>query len=251
MQGIHDPAVEAMEIARAQASLSDSHLYHQHGNWASLTTGGTRVTGCNEPGNFVNRIINTAIIISLVSNIAFINLAEFASGAFLLLLFKPMPIPSIQPFLHLGPTPLPVLYQLHGCFLSQEPQSPINSTCSVCTFDLGPCTCAFGHRNFANLGWWVITALGTFNYTKGGNHIILDCKLILEFPLGCTVVILSAAIFHSNTWIAEHETRYSFTQYTMGASAEEIEEECKLGLERAVAGATLFSTLDELKAGWV
>ncbi|KAJ7837577.1 hypothetical protein B0H14DRAFT_3460106 [Mycena olivaceomarginata] len=136
-----------MEIARTQALLSDSCLYHQHGNWASLTTGGTHGTGCNEPSDFVNRIINTAVILFLVSNTAFINLAEFAPGLF-----------SIWA-LH--------LFQFYinymGAFYHKNPnlQQPfLNSICSACTFNLGPCTCAFGHHNFANLGWWVITALG-------------------------------------------------------------------------------------------
>jgi hypothetical protein len=162
-----------------------------------------------------------------------------------------------------------------GSFYHKNPnlQQPfVNSIWSVCTFNLGPRTCAFGHHDFANLTyeWCAITALGTFHYTKGGHLILWDCKLILEFPLGCTILIPSAAIFHSNTRITDHETQYSFTQYTAGAlfrwvkhgfrsekdylatlTAEEIEEEHKLGLERAAVGAALFSTLDELKAGWV
>jgi hypothetical protein len=263
-----------MEIARAQASLSESRLYHRRGNWASLTTGATHGTGRDEPGDFINGIINTAVILALVSNAAFIDLAEFGSGAFLLLLFKPMLIPS-----GLFSIWAPHLFQFYidymGSFYLKNPklQRPfVNSIWSACTFNLGPRTCAFGHRDFANLayGWCAITALGTFDYTKGGHLILWDCKLILEFPPGCTILIPSAAIFHSNTRIAEHETRYSFTQYTAGAlfrwvergfrsekdyiatlTAEEIEEERKLGLERAAAGAALFSTLDELKAGWV
>jgi hypothetical protein len=59
-----------MEIA--QASLSESRLYHQRGNWASLTMGATHWTGRDEPSNFVNRIINIAVILALVSNTAFI-----------------------------------------------------------------------------------------------------------------------------------------------------------------------------------
>jgi hypothetical protein len=94
MRDVHDPAVEAMEIAQAQDSLSESRLYHRHSNWASLTTGATHRTDRDEPGDFVNGIINTAIILALVSNTAFIDLVEFASGAFPLLLFKLMLIPS-------------------------------------------------------------------------------------------------------------------------------------------------------------
>ncbi|KAJ7348544.1 hypothetical protein DFH08DRAFT_808276 [Mycena albidolilacea] len=245
MRDVHDPAVEAMEIARAQASLSESHLYHRRGNWASLTTGATHGTGRNEPGDFVNGIINTAVILALVSNAACIDLAEFGSGLF-----------SIW---------APHLFQFYidymGSFYLKNPklQRPfVNSIWSVCTFNLGPRTCAFGHRDFANLAYGAgISFFGTASSS-------------LEFPPGCTILIPSAAIFHSNTQIAEHETRYSFTQYTAGAlfrwverefrsekdyiatlTAEEIEEKRKLGLERAAAGAALFSTLDELKAGWV
>jgi hypothetical protein len=146
----------------------------------------------------------------------------------------------------------------------------LNSIWSACTFNLGPYTCALGHCDFANLafGWCAITAFGTFDWTRGGHLILWDCKLILEFPPGCTILIPSAAIFHSNIPIAQGERRYSFTQYTAGGlfrwvehgfqseeeyfatlSAEGKKEERRLGLERTAAGVALFSTMDELRAG--
>ncbi|KAJ7133132.1 hypothetical protein C8R44DRAFT_611223, partial [Mycena epipterygia] len=145
----------------------------------------------------------------------------------------------------------------------------LNGIWSAVTFNLGPMTCALGHRDFANLafGWCAITALGFFDYTKGGHLILWDCKLVLEFPPGTTILIPSAAIYHSNIPIASGEWRYSFTQYTAGGlfrwvehgykteeeyfatlSPKEKEEEKQLGLERALEGAGLFSTLAELKA---
>lgn len=145
----------------------------------------------------------------------------------------------------------------------------INSIWSACTFNLGPYTCALGHRDFANLafGWCAITALGTFDYTKGGHLILWDCKLVLEFPPGTTILIPSAAVFHSNIPISDEERRYSFTQYTAGGlfrwvehgfqseeeylatlTPAELKQERELGLQRAVEGAGLFSTLEELKA---
>lgn len=144
----------------------------------------------------------------------------------------------------------------------------LNGIWSAVTFNLGPMTCALGHRDFANLafGWCAITALGFFDYTMGGHLILWDCKLILEFPPGTTILIPSAAIYHSNIPIASGERRYSFTQYTAGGlfrwvehdykteeeyfatlSPKEKEEEKRLGLERAMEGAGLFSTLAELK----
>ncbi|KAJ7285531.1 hypothetical protein C8J57DRAFT_1431292 [Mycena rebaudengoi] len=143
----------------------------------------------------------------------------------------------------------------------------LNGIWSACTFNLGPRTCALGHRDFANLafGWCAITVLGTFDYRKGGHLILWDCKLILEFPPGTTILIPSAAIFHSNIPISKHETRYSFTQYTAGGlfrwvthafqseeaylaslSAEELQREKEERLERWKQGAGLFSTLAEL-----
>jgi hypothetical protein len=145
----------------------------------------------------------------------------------------------------------------------------LNGIWSVCTFNLGPQTCALGHRDFANLafGWCAITALGNFDYTKGGHLILWDCKLILEFPPGTTVLIPSAALFHSNIPIANGERRYSFTQYTAGGifrwiehgfQSEEKYLESLSPAERArereevktrwQMGAGLFSTLDELKS---
>jgi hypothetical protein len=102
---------------------------------------------------------------------------------------------------------------------------------------------------------------------KGGHLILWDCKLILEFLPGCTILIPSAAIFHSNIPITSHEWRFSFTQYTAGGlfhwvehsfqmekayletlTKEERREEKELGLKCACEGATMFSTLEELSA---
>ncbi|KAJ7029129.1 hypothetical protein C8F04DRAFT_1265177 [Mycena alexandri] len=144
----------------------------------------------------------------------------------------------------------------------------VNSIWSACTFNLGPQTCCLGHRDFANLafGWCAITALGNYDYTKGGHLILWDCKLILEFPPGTTIIIPSAAIFHSNIPIGIGEHRYSFTQYTAGGlfrwiehgfqseeayfaslSPEELVKERAAARARWENGASLFCTLDELE----
>ncbi|KAJ6482264.1 hypothetical protein C8R47DRAFT_1197494 [Mycena vitilis] len=144
-----------------------------------------------------------------------------------------------------------------------------NGIFSACTFNLGPRTCALGHRDFVNfaLGWCPIIAFGDFDYKKGGHLILWDCKLIIEFPPGCTILIPSAAVFHSKIPIAPHEHRYSFTQYTasglfrwvergfkseedyfVSLSAEGRQEEKILGRQRAAAAADMFSTIAELRA---
>ncbi|KAJ6448676.1 hypothetical protein C8R47DRAFT_1204880 [Mycena vitilis] len=182
MANIHDPAVEAMESSRSQASVSEERQSHRRGaEWAP-------------------------------------NLFSFY-------------VDYMGRFHRHYP-------DLHRPFA--------NGIFSTCTFNLGPRTCALGHRNFVNfaLGWVAISFSGI-----------------------ATILIPSAAVFHSKSPIAPHEHRYSFTQYTAGGlfrwvehgfkseedyfaslSAEGCREEKILGRQRAAAAADMFSTIAELRA---
>ncbi len=93
-----------------------------------------------------------------------------------------------------------------------------NSIFAACTFNFGPWTVCFEHMDSRNLpfSWCAITMLGRFNPQKGGHFVLWDLKLVIEFPLGSTILIPSAVLCHSNTAISRKETRYSFTQYTAG-----------------------------------
>ncbi|TRM55257.1 hypothetical protein BD626DRAFT_419327, partial [Schizophyllum amplum] len=95
----------------------------------------------------------------------------------------------------------------------------IDSVWACITINFGPRTVTFPHRDYANLpfGWCAITALGNFDPDKGGELILWDCKMIIRFPPGSTILIPSAILRHSNTRIALSERRYSVTQYTAGA----------------------------------
>ncbi|KAJ7921641.1 hypothetical protein B0H13DRAFT_2230554 [Mycena leptocephala] len=243
MRDVHDPAVEAMEDARTRASIAEERTFHRQGNYAQLTGGNSYGGGQFEPGELVNRAINAAIFASLISNIAFIRLAGFATGASSLWLFANW-APNLFDFY--------VDYMRLFYKRYKHLKRPfLNGIFSACTFNLGPRTCALSHRDFGDLafGWCAITAFGDFDYRKGGHLTLWDCKLILEFPPG-------------------HEQRFSFTQYTAGGlfrwvehdfqteesylegrSREEQLEEKELGLQRACEGAAMFSTLEELKAG--
>ncbi|KAJ6472763.1 hypothetical protein C8R47DRAFT_1221770 [Mycena vitilis] len=237
-------------------SISEERQSHRRGVFTQLTAGVSFGGGQVQPGALVNGAINAAILASLLSSDPFIRLAGFATGLFA--------------------TWAPNLFDFYRDYMGRfyrrytHLKRPfLNGIFSACTFNLGPHTCALGHRDFANfaLGWCPITAFGRFDYKKGGHLILWDCRLILEFPPGCTIIIPSAAIFHSNIPIAPHERRYSFTQYTAGGlfrwvehgfkteeeylatlTAEGRREEKELGLRRAREAAAMFSTLDELKA---
>ncbi|KAJ7869832.1 hypothetical protein B0H13DRAFT_1896450 [Mycena leptocephala] len=54
MANVHDPAVAAMEDARAKCSVAEARTYHRRGNFASLTTGQSHGGGQLQPGVFVN-----------------------------------------------------------------------------------------------------------------------------------------------------------------------------------------------------
>lgn len=78
--------------------------------------------------------------------------------------------------------------------------------------------CCYKHRDTQNcpFGWCSITALGNFDHTNGGHLILWELKLIIEFPHGWTILIPSATITHSNTPVADGETRFSITHYCAG-----------------------------------
>ena len=98
------------------------------------------------------------------------------------------------------------------------------------TINFGPRTICYKHRDFGNLpfGWCAITALGRFDPNRGGHLVLWECGLVIRFPPGSTILIPSAIINHSNTTIAEHETRYSVTQYTAGAIFRWVQHGCRL-----------------------
>ncbi|KIY42917.1 hypothetical protein FISHEDRAFT_54522 [Fistulina hepatica ATCC 64428] len=92
------------------------------------------------------------------------------------------------------------------------------SVFAAITYNFGPRTVTYPHRDFQNLpfGWCTITALGRFDHRRGGHLVLWDLKLVIPFPPGSTVLIPSAIIKHSNVRIADGEVRYSITQYSAG-----------------------------------
>ncbi|KAJ6548337.1 hypothetical protein B0H19DRAFT_952675, partial [Mycena capillaripes] len=84
------------------------------------------------------------------------------------------------------------------------------------TFNFGPQTVTFPHLDFLNLvwGWCFITALGWYDYRKGGHLILWGLRLMIEFPPGATFAIPSAILRHSNVSIQQGDKRFSITQYT-------------------------------------
>jgi hypothetical protein len=95
---------------------------------------------------------------------------------------------------------------------------PFDSIFTAASYNLGPQTVSLPHVDFGNLpfGWCAITALGSFDPVKGGHIVLWECKLVVEFPPGSTILIPSAVIKHSNVKVGVDERRYSFAQYCAG-----------------------------------
>ncbi|KAL0067290.1 hypothetical protein AAF712_005688 [Marasmius tenuissimus] len=132
------------------------------------------------------------------------------------------------------------------------------------TVNFGPKTVCLPHRDSKNLafGWCAITALGDFEYTKGGHLVLWDLKMVIEFPPGSTILIPSALICHFNTTIGPTEERFSFTCYSAGGlfrwvdhgfqtetvygKSDEAKLNSHLDQTRWERGVGYFSTLQEL-----
>ncbi|KAK7434032.1 hypothetical protein VKT23_020431 [Stygiomarasmius scandens] len=139
-----------------------------------------------------------------------------------------------------------------------------NSIFAAATFNFGPQTVALEHVDHLNYiyGLCSITALGFYDYTRGGHLILWDLKLVIEFPPGWTILIPSSYLRHGNTDIAPGEKRFSFTQYTSGSlfryvdsnfkmrtqMTKEEEKQSKITQkERVDDSFVMYSTLQELQ----
>ena len=104
---------------------------------------------------------------------------------------------------------------------SQSFRRPYDSAVGVfpCrTFNLSQQSISYPHVDSGNLAqsWCSITPFGDFDETHGGNLVLWDFGLVIDFPAGSTVMIPSALICHSNTDISPGEIRYSMVQYAAG-----------------------------------
>ncbi|KAG7094237.1 hypothetical protein E1B28_007842 [Marasmius oreades] len=131
--------------------------------------------------------------------------------------------------------------------------------------NFGPQTVCLPHRDTKNLafGWCAVTALGDFDWTKGGHLMLWELKMVLEFPPGATIFIPSAVVCHFNTRIQPQEKRFSFTLYSAGGLFRWVEHGFQLekvyqqtleavrdardNAQKWATGLSLFSSIDALQ----
>ena len=221
------------------------------------------------PGNLRNSPRNAEALAVLLSNRAIQRLAGFASG-------KSYVNPTyggVESSAGVFHTWAPGLYKYYAEKLGRlYDATPVlqstfaNSIWTAASFNFGPRTVTHDHRDHANLafGLCAITALGQFDWKRGGHLVLWDMEVVIEFPPGTTILIPSATLRHSNVDLHPGDTRMSFTQYSAGGlfrwvdqgfrtaarlkavdrkGKERFDRESK---ERWEMGLGLFSTLSEL-----
>ncbi|KAJ7837773.1 hypothetical protein B0H14DRAFT_2362111, partial [Mycena olivaceomarginata] len=74
------------------------------------------------------------------------------------------------------------------------------------------------HADFGNKadGMCLIGALSDFNADQGEHLVCWDYDLIVRFPPGCSILILSTVVTHSNTPIQDGEEWFCLIQYPAG-----------------------------------
>ncbi|KAL1674014.1 hypothetical protein EV122DRAFT_282434 [Schizophyllum commune] len=251
----HLSLADAIEAARPHLKFTTVQKKHRRGVFPAIAVGHSYGGGQTRPMPVSQEPSNTPILIALLTHIAFIRLAGFATG--IIANWAPVLFAYYARYCELLSNHLP---DIHFNF-------PTTVWAAV-TINFGPRTISLRHRDYANLawGWCPITALGRFNPDAGGHLILWDLGLVIRFPPGSTIAIPSGLLTHSNTAVGARETRYSVTQYTAGAIFRWVDQGYQTKEEamgkmtaaerkdfdarekrRFADGINMYSTLDELR----
>ncbi|KAJ7803736.1 hypothetical protein B0H14DRAFT_2189604, partial [Mycena olivaceomarginata] len=202
-----EAATAAMRTAREKMSFPPSACSHRRGDFPTETDGFAFGGGRQTVGNIKQHSAqNTAALEELltdknVERMATYPIPVFQAGCF-------------QIFSDYHRTKQALLQQ-NRYLRPTFPRSPF----AAVTVNLGPASVSPPHADGANKadGMCLVGTLGTFDADKGGHFVCWDYNLIIRFPAGCSILIPSAVVTHSNTPIQEDEERYSIIQYSAGA----------------------------------
>lgn len=220
---LHIDAADCLEEARKRCGEGKKKGPERRGRFKTMRCGISHGGGQTHPRNLSNTKKDQAILDWLNNKEAFDRFAGFASCKSI---HTPQPSVSNE-YGHVAimATWAPALHDFYskqlGALYVNDPslkKTFKSSAFASTTYNLGPNTVCFPHKDFANLAFGLcsVTALGRFDPTKGGHLVLWELGLVIEFPPGSTILLPSATVTHSNTSISEGETRYSFTQYAAG-----------------------------------
>ncbi|SJL08346.1 uncharacterized protein ARMOST_11709 [Armillaria ostoyae] len=234
---VHTEVADKLETSRRHCKLDREHWHHRHGTFAALSNGISYGGGQMHPQNLHHSMKNTKVLSSLLNCMAFIRLAGFGSAAFATW------VPSLFCY-----------YATHLCNLLLHDATLVinwaNSIFACVTFNFGPLTLCFHHMDSGNLpfGWCTITTLSKFDYHHGGHLVLWDLKLVIDFPLGSTILIPSAILHHLNTSLAHVDYGFQSSEtHWASLTANQWEKATQMQEDRWQMGLDLFLTLEELQ----
>ncbi|KAG6848471.1 hypothetical protein H0H93_016713 [Arthromyces matolae] len=246
-----------LDDLRRRGTFSNKQKNHSRGTYTLTGVGYAHGGGRTVPSD-INPPwgVNYQLVTEMVKDPVFERLAKFLSNVFACW--------------------APRLYQYYLDNMNSVCDSPLElqrawlgCVFAATIFNLGPQTVTYQHKDHGNLpfGWCAVTALGSYDFTRGGHIILWDLGLVVEFPPSSSMFLPSATLEHSNTGIQPDETRYSITQYTAGAlfrwvehgmqgnreflqglSEEELLKIASEDAKRYEFGLSLFSKHSELKS---
>ncbi|TRM56365.1 hypothetical protein BD626DRAFT_575763 [Schizophyllum amplum] len=215
--GAHQNLADEIRKCESHVNFPAQASDHRRGRFGAQAYGVSHGGGQTEPANLKHGKAMHRVLVHLIGLTSMMRIALFASSVFAC--WAPL---------------LFAYYAEHMAILfANDPTLVRNFARSVwacITINFGPRTVTFKHRDFGNLpfGWCAVTALGRFDPQRGGHIVLWECKLVIRFPPGSTVLIPSAIIHHSNTRLQRGEQRFSVTQYTAGALFRWVDHHCKL-----------------------
>ncbi|KAJ7824057.1 hypothetical protein B0H14DRAFT_3469580 [Mycena olivaceomarginata] len=202
-----EAATAAMRAARDKMSFPPSACCHRRGNFPAPAEGFAFGGGRQTIGNIkALSPTNRAAMDELLENESLQRMATYPIPVFQSLCF-----PIYSDYHRTKQTLLQNNPHLRRTF----PRSPF----AAVTANLGPVSVSPPHTDAANKadGMCLIAALGAFDPDQGGHLVCWDYNLLIRFPPGCSALIPSAVVTHSNTPIQAGEDRFSLIQYTAGA----------------------------------
>jgi hypothetical protein len=117
-------------------------------------------------------------------------------------------------------------------------------------FNFGPNVWTYKHKDLLNcpFGWCAIQALGSFDPTKGGQLVLWEAKLAIDFPPGSLILLPSSIITHSNIPVAKGDSRASFTQYAAGGLFRYVDYNFCTEKELKQSDPSLWKIISEKRA---
>lgn len=219
---LHMQAALTLKRLRSRCHVPKGQHCHRRSAFITLRYGISHGGGQRAPKNLDNHSMNEKVLNEINGMPVFQRITGFASGAFV----KAIVLTHAHPPTGVMATWAPTLYKHYGEKLDGLCSRDFSLLCvfpssifTATTYNLGPRTMCYKHKDFANLAYGLcsVTSLGQYDPTKGGHLILWELGTVIQFPPGSTILLASALISHSNTKIGKDETRYSVAHYRAGA----------------------------------